>query len=79
MTLKWELLDVVSYHFSQEQEEQEEDNIPLKLLKSYDGTQDCTGKITDDDILTSCIEEMELRWSHSPSITVQPEITYHYC
>ena len=61
MTLKWELLDVVSYHFSQEQEEQEEDNIPLKLLKSYDGTQDCTGKITDDDILTSCIEEMELR------------------
>ena len=58
MTLKWELLDVVSYHFSQVEEE---DNIPLKLLKSYDGTQDCTGKITDDDILTSCIEEMELR------------------
>ena len=70
MTLKWELLDVVSYHFSQEleEEEEEEDNIPLKLLKSYDGTQDCTGKTTDNDILTACIEEMELRWSHSPTI-----------
>ena len=64
VTLKWELLDVVSYHFSQ----LEEDNIPLKLLKSYDGTQDCTGKTTDNDILTACIEEMELRWCHSPTI-----------
>ena len=63
VTLKWELLDVVSYHFSQVEEE---DNIPLKLLKSYDGTQveDCAGKTTDNDILPGCIEEMELRWSH---------------
>ena len=61
VTLKWELLDVVSYHFSQ----LEEDNIPLKLLKSYDDGEDCAGKTTDNEILTGCIEEMELRWSHS--------------
>ena len=56
VTLKWELLVVVSYHFSQVEEE---DNVPIKLLKSFDGTQDedCTGKI----LTVACIEEMEVR------------------
>ena len=43
---------------------EEEDNLPLKLLKSYDGTlgEDCTGKTADKSILTGgCIEELELR------------------
>ena len=60
VTLKWELLVVVSYHFSQVEEE---DNLPLKLLKSYDGSlgNDCKGKTTDNVILTGCMEELELR------------------
>ena len=44
------------YHFSQVEEE---DNLPIKLLKNFDGTQDedCTGKI----LTAACIEEIEVR------------------